>query len=85
MLGLCFHFLNADTVDIAHKEAYLNGVLHCDISPGNILITDDHGSGGGLLIDWDVCKVKDDEKGQTIKHRSSWTVRVIPGVWISMM
>ncbi|KAF9232713.1 hypothetical protein BU15DRAFT_16966, partial [Melanogaster broomeanus] len=36
----------------AHEDAFQCGVLHRDISPGNILITD----GGGILIDWDLCK-----------------------------
>uniref|UniRef100_A0A0W0GB29 Protein kinase domain-containing protein n=1 Tax=Moniliophthora roreri TaxID=221103 RepID=A0A0W0GB29_MONRR len=43
----------ADAVE-AHQDAYeLAGILHRDISVGNILITD---NGGGLLIDWDLSK-----------------------------
>ncbi|KAF8515267.1 hypothetical protein BU17DRAFT_31910, partial [Hysterangium stoloniferum] len=39
---------------IGHGDAYDKAkILHRDISSGNILITD---SGGGLLIDWDLCK-----------------------------
>jgi len=38
---------------IAHEAVYHHcSILHHDISPSNILITD----GGGLLIDWDLCK-----------------------------
>jgi RIO-like serine/threonine protein kinase len=38
----------------AHKLAWEKaGILHRDISVGNILITKD---GHGLLIDWDLCK-----------------------------
>ncbi|KAF9237996.1 hypothetical protein BU15DRAFT_48132, partial [Melanogaster broomeanus] len=36
----------------AHEDAFQCSVLHRDISPGNILITD----GGGILINWDLCK-----------------------------
>ena len=32
------------------------GVLHRDVSIGNIIISDD---GTGLLVDWDLCKVMD--------------------------
>ncbi|KAN0123635.1 Protein kinase-like domain containing protein, partial [Russula decolorans] len=40
---------------IAHEAAYTRcGILHCDISPSNILISDN--VDGGLLIDWDLCK-----------------------------
>ncbi|KAF8523328.1 hypothetical protein BU17DRAFT_63898 [Hysterangium stoloniferum] len=39
---------------IAHGDAYdKTEILHRDISSGNILIT---ATGGGLLIDWDLCK-----------------------------
>ncbi|KAF8498372.1 hypothetical protein BU17DRAFT_72339 [Hysterangium stoloniferum] len=39
---------------IAHGDAYDKAeILHRDISSGNILITQ---TGGGLLIDWDLCK-----------------------------
>ncbi|ETW82613.1 hypothetical protein HETIRDRAFT_165394 [Heterobasidion irregulare TC 32-1] len=41
-----------DTIE-AHQQAFNAGVLHQDISGGNILITDD---GRGLLIDWDLSR-----------------------------
>lgn len=41
---------------VAHESAYKCGILHRDISPGNILITSDNNFDGGLLIDWDLCK-----------------------------
>ena len=39
--------------DLAHQQAFNAGVLHQDISGGNILITD---NGRGLLIDWDLSR-----------------------------
>ncbi|KAJ3485960.1 hypothetical protein NLI96_g4583 [Meripilus lineatus] len=42
----------------AHRVAWeVAGVLHRDISPANILITED---GDGLLNDWDMCRYKTD-------------------------
>ncbi|KAI0314641.1 hypothetical protein OF83DRAFT_1285421 [Amylostereum chailletii] len=42
-----------DTIE-AHRDAYFKAdTLHRDVSPGNILITDD---GHGLLIDWDLSR-----------------------------
>jgi len=38
---------------LAHMDAYNAGVLHRDISPGNIIIGPDH---VGRLIDWDSSK-----------------------------
>jgi serine/threonine protein kinase len=37
---------------LAHMDAYNAGILHRDISPGNIIIHE----GSGLLIDWDLSK-----------------------------
>ena len=61
MSGLdCRLFLVVLTAVIlsAHKAAWEEaGVLHRDVSPGNILITED---GEGILNDWDMCKYKED-------------------------
>jgi hypothetical protein len=38
---------------LALEDAYKAGILHCDFSPGNIIISND---GTGLLIDWDLSK-----------------------------
>lgn len=43
----------------AHEDAFKSGVLHWDMSAGNIILVD----GGGLLIDWDLCKHIGGEKG----------------------
>ncbi|KAF8525575.1 kinase-like domain-containing protein, partial [Hysterangium stoloniferum] len=54
---------------IAHGEAYDKAEnLHRDISSGNILIT---ATGGGLLIDWDLCKkLKHIQQGQAQTERT---------------
>ena len=45
-----------DITTIAHQAAYEKcGILYCDISPLNILISEENDS-GGLLIDWDLYK-----------------------------
>ncbi|KAI9511079.1 hypothetical protein F5148DRAFT_994260 [Russula earlei] len=43
----------------AHQAACAAGILHRDISPGNILIVDQVGSDNsrGILIDWDLSKI----------------------------
>ncbi|KAI9456121.1 hypothetical protein BJY52DRAFT_1104875, partial [Lactarius psammicola] len=44
---------------ITHKAAYNIGVLHHDISVGNIMIVDNDEPNikGGILIDWDLSKL----------------------------
>ncbi|KAH9077764.1 hypothetical protein EDB83DRAFT_1512338 [Lactarius deliciosus] len=71
---------------IAHKGAHNIGVLHRDISSGNILITENTDSegkatdGGGLLIDWDLCKVSHDKStDDSGEQRHSRT-----GTWLFM-
>ncbi|KAH9030590.1 hypothetical protein EDB83DRAFT_2229720, partial [Lactarius deliciosus] len=79
---------------IAHKEAHNIGVLHRDISPGNILITENTDSegkatdGGGLLIDWDLCKVShdkstDDSGEQRPSHTGTWLFMAVDLVFNS--
>lgn len=47
------------TSKLGHDDALKAGVLHRDISAGNIMITE----GRGFLIDWDLSKrVRFDEK-----------------------
>ncbi|KAH9039165.1 hypothetical protein EDB85DRAFT_1859941, partial [Lactarius pseudohatsudake] len=74
VLKLQYHLLDNDIISLAYKEAYHLGVLHRDISSGsNVLITDDPTFDSGLLIDWDMCKVKDGQGG------SSWNACM--GTW----
>ncbi|KAF8526893.1 hypothetical protein BU17DRAFT_61871 [Hysterangium stoloniferum] len=57
---------------IAHGDAYDKAeILHRDISSGNILIT---ATGGGLLIDWDLCKkLEHIHQGQeNIERTGTW-------------
>jgi hypothetical protein len=68
---------------IAHKAAYDVGVLHRDISPGNILIADEDGLDsnngsntidGGMLIDWDLSKIVNPNDRQATARESGRTV-----------
>ena len=57
---------------VAHTAAYnKTGILHRDVSAGNILITD---KGTGILIDWDLSK-KVKEVSESKPRRHSRTVR----------
>jgi serine/threonine protein kinase len=49
-------YLSDSCTLIAHQATFKCGILYCDISPGNILITSDTRFDDGLLIDWDLCK-----------------------------
>ncbi|KAK7041730.1 hypothetical protein VNI00_009019 [Paramarasmius palmivorus] len=54
----------------AHRDAYEKaGVLHRDISVGNILITND---GEGLLIDWEFSKFIESESPRTVERVGTW-------------
>ncbi|KAI5120905.1 hypothetical protein M0805_003005, partial [Coniferiporia weirii] len=54
----------------AHGKAYEDaGILHRDISPGNIMITKD---GRGFLIDWDLSKEVDEEKAVRHGRTGTW-------------
>ena len=60
---------------IAHEAAFDAGVLHRDISAGNIMIVDDDEPNirGGMLIDWDLSKVIDPDESNTA-HQYTRTV-----------
>ncbi|KAH9015347.1 hypothetical protein EDB84DRAFT_1567739 [Lactarius hengduanensis] len=63
---------------IAHHDAYNKcRILHRDISPNNILLTECSDFEGGLLIDWDLCKLVDpDDPSAGGAHQPSRT-----GTW----
>ena len=67
------HFPAIDMCSVAHRDAYLQGFLHRDISPGGVLITKDPRFDGGMLIDWDLCQAKDDTEVGV--RQNSLTVR----------
>ena len=50
-----------------HRGTHSAGVLHCDISPGNIILT----NSGGLLIDWDMSKAIDATQTQRREAQTS--------------
>ena len=63
----------------AHKGAYKVGILHHDVSPGNIMFLDsDANKSSGILIDWDLSKpVAAPETNNGIGPRCmTWTVSV---------
>ncbi|KAI5115328.1 hypothetical protein M0805_009203 [Coniferiporia weirii] len=53
----------------AHGKAYEAGILHRDISIGNIMITHD---GRGMLIDWDLAKPVDEDGGIRYGRTGTW-------------
>ncbi|KAK7041738.1 hypothetical protein VNI00_009027 [Paramarasmius palmivorus] len=54
----------------AHRDAYEKaGVLHRDVSVGNILITD---KGEGLLIDWEFSKPLESKSPRTVERTGTW-------------
>jgi len=61
---------------IAHEAACAAGVLHRDISAGNIMIVDDDEPNvkGGILIDWDLSKVIDPPDERSTARQYTRTV-----------
>ena len=65
--------LDANASLLGHEAAWIKaGILHRDISPGNILIDDrDPKALKAFLNDWDLCKYEEDlKKGPSDKARS---------------
>jgi RIO-like serine/threonine protein kinase len=59
---------------IAHQVAYsCFGILHYNISPSNILISD-RNNGSGLLVDWDLYKNVNSTEHKV--HRAAHMVRI---------
>ena len=54
-------------------DAYNAGILHCDFSPGNVVITSDS---QGWLIDWDLSKPTISGPHVETPRRATRTVRV---------
>ena len=75
-LPWCYGWGELFTCDItAHLHAYENvKVLYRDISVGNIILTDE---GGGLLIDWELVKLVDDDKSRRPDRTVSQTTQDI--------
>ncbi|KAK7030419.1 hypothetical protein VNI00_014163 [Paramarasmius palmivorus] len=53
----------------AHTDAYEKGILHRDISTGNILIKP---SGGGMLIDWEFAKSTMSKGARIMERTGTW-------------
>jgi serine/threonine protein kinase len=72
-----FWFRNLLTAGVqTHGEAYEKaGILHRDISPGNIMITED---GRGFLIDWDLAKSIHGEGARSLGRTVSATKLYLP-------
>jgi len=68
LLVSCIHSYNGmfDLYSLAHQAAVTAGILHRDLSPGNIIIV----GGRGFLIDWDFAK----HTCTTSRHRITHTV-----------
>ncbi|KAL4245615.1 hypothetical protein ABKN59_009738 [Abortiporus biennis] len=68
-LMLCYYLLQALN---GHEGAFKAGVLHCDISPNNIMV-DEAPGGGAFLIDWDFCRYVDElDKYGTTRRTGTW-------------
>ncbi|GJJ15905.1 hypothetical protein Clacol_010183 [Clathrus columnatus] len=52
----------------AHSAAFKAGILHRDISSGNIMIYNN----GGLLIDWDLSKNTEDKNARESERTGTW-------------
>jgi RIO-like serine/threonine protein kinase len=64
----------------AHQAAYKAGVLHRDLSLGNIMLADsDSTIKDGMLIDWDLSKFVGPEDKLDGARRDSRTVSIVSG------
>ena len=67
-------YLSESCTPIAHESTYKCRILHCDISPGNILIMSDSNFEGSLLIDWDLSKDMNSQMDRS--HHTACTVSI---------
>lgn len=77
--------VDRDSAFTAHRQAWEKaGILHRDISDGNIIIFIlPDGSVKGLLIDWDMSKTAQElNKGATNPGRSVRTTSILVADWI---
>ncbi|KAI9430530.1 hypothetical protein H4582DRAFT_1823919 [Lactarius indigo] len=74
------------TALIAHRDAYNKcRILHHDISPNNILLTECSNFEGGMLIDWDLCKMVDPDDLSAGGARQSTHTIDLQGTWQFMV
>jgi RIO-like serine/threonine protein kinase len=64
---------------LGHKDAYAAGILHRDISAGNIVIDS---AGKGWLIDWDMSKARSELEDTEVPRRATRTVCLLSCVKI---
>lgn len=73
----------------AHEEAYKLGIIHRDISAGNILIYREPASGDwvGLLNDWELSKklVDQTEEGRQPDRTVCFGIRLLPLLTLTMV
>jgi hypothetical protein len=84
VLGRVVVYLSESCTPIAHQSTYNCGILHHDISPGNILITSDKRFDGGLLIDWDLSKDINSQMDEPHHAACTVSIRYLPICWVFM-
>ena len=77
-------FQNSQTLGQFFEPLYNCGILHHDISPGNILITSDKRFDGGLLIDWDLSKDINSQMDEPHHAACIVSIRYLPICWVFM-
>ncbi|KIM52044.1 hypothetical protein SCLCIDRAFT_142086, partial [Scleroderma citrinum Foug A] len=60
--------MSFDSCSLAHQAAIAVGILHRDLSPGNIIIV----GGCGYLIDWDFAKYTKTASRRRITRTGTW-------------
>ena len=80
-LAQCWQSRNVSLTRItAHRAAYKAGILHRDLSPGNIMLVDSETNiQDGMLIDWDLSKFVGPEDKLNTARRVTRTVSIASG------